>query len=566
MEENYFNIDNILRCPECNLISSLKLKYKNDNQIIIYSCENGHEGNILLKDYINQINKYSLSKEKCSDCGKSQNEINNELLYCAKCSKFICYLCGINHKNNKNDKHVKIDYQKYDSLCKIHYNSFVWYCVECRKNLCAFCKIDHESHNKIELHKITYPEESIFKLRNEINELENKIKSLENIKKEINILIDQYIKSSELDIKFLKYLYYSYEYEVNQNNNLNYNLINNLRTISTNIIKNYETISNEGTKFISYFNKIKNEQSNSLSNNFKTIRVNTGYINHLDILKDGRLASCSDDYTLKIYSKNSINVEISIKVHSKRINSFTQLKDGRIISCSADNTMKIIKLIDENKFIIEQTLIGHSSDVYKVIEIKENELISISKDKTMKIWKQTNENKYQLITSIMFQNQNSNCNILKLTNNEFVTSSQDDKCLKFWNNNNYELIYLLNEIRVPWTLKNLCLIENDILCVGGGQSKGFYLIKISNHQIIKNIIGPKIIWSINKCFDGLFLCSIVDENNNNSIVKYMFKDNNFIKIYEKEKAHEDFIFSCVELKDVSVASGGKDKIIKLWND
>lgn len=184
----------------------------------------------------------------------------------------------------------------------------------------------------------------------------------------------------------------------------------------------------------------------------------------------------------------------------------------------------------------------------------------------MKIWKQTNENKYQLITSIMFQNQNSNCNILKLTNNEFVTSSQDDKCLKFWNNNNYELIYLLNEIRVPWTLKNLCLIENDILCVGGGQSKGFYLIKISNHQIIKNIIGPKIIWSINKCFDGLFLCSIVDENNNNSIVKYMFKDNNFIKIYEKEKAHEDFIFSCVELKDVSVASGGKDKIIKLWND
>ena len=293
--------------------------------------------------------------------------------------------------------------------------------MECRKNLCAFCKIDHESHNKIELHKITYPEESIIKLRNEINELENKIKSLENIKTQINILIDQYIKSSELDIKFLKYLYYSYEYEVNQNNNLNYNLINNLRTISTNIIKNYETISNEGTKFISYFNKIKNEQSNSLSNNFKTIRVNTGYINHLDILKDGRLASCSDDYTLKIYSKNSINVEISIKVHSKRVNSFTQIKDGRIISCSADNTMKIIKLIDENKFIIEQTLIGHSSDVYKVIEIRENELISISKDKTMKIWKQTNENKYQLITSIMFQNQNSNCNILKLTNNEFVT-------------------------------------------------------------------------------------------------------------------------------------------------
>ena len=48
----------------------------------------------------------------------------------------------------------------------------------------------------------------------------------------------------------------------------------------------------------------------------------------------------------------------------------------------------------------------------------------------------------------------------------------------------------------------MCLLENDLLCVGGNNSKGFYLIKISTHQLIKNIIGIKTIYSINECLDG----------------------------------------------------------------
>ena len=58
----------------------------------------------------------------------------------------------------------------------------------------------------------------------------------------------------------------------------------------------------------------------------------------------------------------------------------------------------------------------------------------------------------------------------------------------------------------------MCVLDNNILCVGGSDSKGFYLINISLHQLIKNIIGPKNVYSITKCIDGLVLCSILDEN------------------------------------------------------
>ena len=113
-----------------------------------------------------------------------------------------------------------------------------------------------------------------------------------------------------------------------------------------------------------------------------------------------------------------------------------------------------------------------------------------------------------VLKQLIFKNISDEFNILKLNENEFVISSQSDKCIKFCNSNDYSNIITINNIEYTWTFKNMCLLEKDLLCVGGDNSKGFYLIKITTHQLIKNIIGPQRIFSINKCLDGLFLCSI----------------------------------------------------------
>ena len=114
--------------------------------------------------------------------------------------------------------------------------------------------------------------------------------------------------------------------------------------------------------------------------------------------------------------------------------------------------------------------------------------------------------------------------------------------------------------------RSLCLIKEDILCVGGINSKGFYLINIPNHQLIKNILGQKYIYSIYECFDGLFLCSIINENGNHSIVKYKYENEEMKKVIEKENAHEKNIYTCIELNDRTIVSGSYDKLIKLWRN
>ena len=225
--------------------------------------------------------------------------------------------------------------------------------------------------------------------------------------------------------------------------------------------------------------------------------------------------------------------------------------------------MNIIQLIDENKYNFEQKLAGHGDFVCNIVEIRENELISVSGDKTMKQWVLKN-NKFECTKTITFQNSRSFCTILKINENEFVTSSKEDKCLKFWNLNDYSNIATINNIETENTKKILYMIKEDVLCVGGTNSKGFYLINIPNHQLIKNILGPQVIYSIYKCFDGLFLCSIINENSNYAIVKYKYENENMKKIIEKEKLHETIVNTCIELSDGTIASGGGGKSIKLW--
>ena len=65
------------------------------------------------------------------------------------------------------------------------------------------------------------------------------------------------------------------------------------------------------------------------------------------------------------------------------------------------------------------------------------------------------------------------CNILRLNKNEFVTSSCEDKCIKFWNSNNYSNITTINKIELDWTLKTMYLLEDDILCVEEEIQKDF---------------------------------------------------------------------------------------------
>ena len=51
-------------------------------------------------------------------------------------------------------------------------------------------------------------------------------------------------------------------------------------------------------------------------------------------------------------------------------------------------------------------------------------------------------------------------------------------------------------------------------------------------------------------------------------MKYKYEEQNLKKIFEKEKAYDGNIYSCIELYDGTIASGGRGDgySIKLWKE
>ena len=72
---NDINLDNIPRCPNCNLISLMKLNYKEGKPIINYCCENNHKGDISLEEYLQKFKANSLLNKIVENAKKSKMKL-----------------------------------------------------------------------------------------------------------------------------------------------------------------------------------------------------------------------------------------------------------------------------------------------------------------------------------------------------------------------------------------------------------------------------------------------------------------------------------------------------------
>ena len=186
------NNPNYLRCHICkklNFLSLHKSKNQNNEFIILETCENNH-----IKEY--PFEKYILEKKnmniKCEFCDNQKNL--EKIFFCLDCHKFICIDCRENHLISINN-HKIISLPKYDKLCMKHFNSGICYDIISSKYCCTECEKIKEKNNIITPVDYSFPEESINKILNNLNDAKNYLIDLNNVKKSINNSIDTIIKN-----------------------------------------------------------------------------------------------------------------------------------------------------------------------------------------------------------------------------------------------------------------------------------------------------------------------------------------------------------------------------------
>jgi len=117
-----------------------------------------------------------------------------------------------------------------------------------------------------------------------------------------------------------------------------------------------------------------------------TMIGHNGSVYSVIALPDGRLVSCSDDKTLRIWNATTGDCETVLAGHDGVVNSVIALPDGRLVSCSSDKTLRIWNATTGD---CETVLAGHDGGVNSVIALPDGRLVSCSSDKSLRIWNAT---------------------------------------------------------------------------------------------------------------------------------------------------------------------------------
>ena len=297
-------------------------------------------------------------------------------------------------------------------------------------------------------------------------------------------------------------------------------------------------------------NNLYNDFNIELKNPIHILNYHTDDVYCLTLLNDGRLVSGSVDCSIIIYNKKTFKPELVIKEHNDTVIWITQLISGILASCSSDKTIKLFN-IKGNKYEVLQTLNDHTNIILKIIELKNRALVSCSWDCSILFYIKDNS-KYKKDSQI---STNGKCfDIIQTKDNEIC----------YDNGNNTICFYDLLDKKVKFSVSNISMrrmimMTKDLLLITGENK--ISIINVNNYKLrIIDVSGAGDIWGVCMLNENMILTG----DKAKIIRQWKIEDDNLILVSKKEKAHDGWIYTLMNLRNGHIASGSGDETIKIW--
>ena len=211
---NYYEF----HCPECLQNALFGIKNKKNKIYIKYKCRKGHNGEILIENFIKTQNN-SINNLSCYNCGNLK-----DIYYCFECSNSFCEKCKSKHLEKNHNKIFKKE--DYNKICPKHFKYYKVYCETCKLLLCEDCPSFHVKH-ELSKKSINYEKE--------LNNFKDKI---EKDFLELEIKLKEFINKIQIQLQFIKSIMNSYN---NKNNKFfNYERYLNLKNLKIKKINLFE--------------------------------------------------------------------------------------------------------------------------------------------------------------------------------------------------------------------------------------------------------------------------------------------------------------------------------------
>ena len=226
--------------------------------------------------------------------------------------------------------------------------------------------------------------------------------------------------------------------------------------------------------------------------------VHSYQISSVCFLKDGRIASSSEDNYALIYNKITFKTEIKIK-EKKGICYMNVTKDGILITCLSGTYLNLyeingkkyknIQTIKPYTFIID--IIGKFDDSFSILkfnELKNGDLVIFIWGYAISFYKKKKKSKkYSYYDKYKEPKLNENItDLIELDNKEFIICFKYEHMIQFLDMNSKQITKIIKLDLYFSDSKNHILLmnKNDLFLLG---NKSIVIIDIQKREIIKQI-------------------------------------------------------------------------------
>ena len=291
------------------------------------------------------------------------------------------------------------------------------------------------------------------------------------------------------------------------------------------------------------------------------------FINNYSLL----LVGCNKGllYAYKRINNNKSNLKFEevakFKPHNESIIQILKLKSGHILTLSSNSSCKILDIeIDINDILFKnenrcdeiQTLLPESEpNNNSAIELESENLV-ISQgyfinffekiengmviSESLKSSNSLSNREYHL-TKKIFTN-SDNIFFTEIDSNTIAASQVSNKILQFYNLENYSLIKNINKIEFSNTKNCMCLINKEILAIGGNNGS-IYIVDTKRNLLteVKHFENCDNISCIKSVDNNTIIMGCQYWTKNYDIILYKVNDNKFEEIKRIQKVHSGII-------------------------
>lgn len=282
----------------------------------------------------------------------------------------------------------------------------------------------------------------------------------------------------------------------------------------------------------------------------KEIEAHQSLITCLLYLKDKRIATGSQDASIKLYETRGFKCQLQIPAHLSGVTHLAETEKGYLVSCSCDCTLKLWE-INFKCFRNIAVFCGHLRWVTSSVPLGLTTIVSGSEDQTVKVWDTPS---HKPLKTIEFNGMVSGLH--KLNNYNRIVVFTHDKTASFMDiEDDYKIIKKLPGV-YAYLNNSFLETDDDKLIVGGFEQ--FNIIDLKTLKVIKTVEEKKL----------SYIGSLALINNNTLVLGclsnfYQFNLDTFKCNGQKTEEHLTLVTSMIYYKDTYLVSSSKN-CLKIW--